>query len=82
MPVEQRARELGIKTCLQGHFDKNVILMQEIETREVMGRLDDAAMEKVAKRNGLTFIDLFHPTLARYAKKELPTAPLDHVMRP
>ncbi|HET6512619.1 MAG TPA: HAD hydrolase family protein [Candidatus Kapabacteria bacterium] len=55
-PVEQRARELGIKTCLQGHFDKNAILMREIETREVMGEhvaamgddLGDLAMMEVA----------------------------------
>jgi 3-deoxy-D-manno-octulosonate 8-phosphate phosphatase (KDO 8-P phosphatase) len=55
-PVEQRARELGIKTCLQGHFDKNAILTQEITTREMMGEhvaamgddLGDLAMMEVA----------------------------------
>ena len=31
-----------------------------------------AAMERVAKANGLTFVDLFHPTLASYAKRTLP----------
>ena len=31
-----------------------------------------AAMEKVAKRNGLTFVDLFHPTLASFAKRSQP----------
>lgn len=31
-----------------------------------------AAMARVAKKRGLTFIDLFHPTLQRYADRPLP----------
>ena len=31
-----------------------------------------AAMERVAKKHGLTFIDLFHPTLELYAKAKVP----------
>lgn len=31
-----------------------------------------AAMQRVAQKHGLTFVDLFHPTQARYAKRELP----------
>ena len=34
--------------------------------------LYSAAMEKVAKQNGLTFVDLFNPTKALYAKAKLP----------
>lgn len=55
-PVEQRARELGIKTCLQGHFDKKAVITEEIQTREMMGEhvgamgddLGDLAMMEVA----------------------------------
>ncbi|HET6513354.1 MAG TPA: HAD hydrolase family protein [Candidatus Kapabacteria bacterium] len=55
-PVEQRARELGIKTCLQGHFDKKAVITEEIKTREMMGEnvgamgddLGDLAMMEVA----------------------------------
>jgi 3-deoxy-D-manno-octulosonate 8-phosphate phosphatase (KDO 8-P phosphatase) len=55
-PVEQRAKELGIKSCLQGHFDKNAVLTEEIATREMMGEhvgamgddLGDLAMMQVA----------------------------------
>jgi mono/diheme cytochrome c family protein/glucose/arabinose dehydrogenase len=31
-----------------------------------------AAMERVAKKHGLTYIDLFHPTLAAYAQAKTP----------
>jgi hypothetical protein len=31
-----------------------------------------AAMERVARKNGLTFVDLFHPTLASYANRKTP----------
>ena len=31
-----------------------------------------AAMEKVAKKHGLTFVDLFHPTLASYGQRKPP----------
>ena len=55
-PVEQRARELGIKTCLQGHFDKKAVITEEIKTREMIGEhvgamgddLGDLAMMEVA----------------------------------
>lgn len=56
VPVEQRARELGIRSCLQGHFDKHSVLTEEIAIREMVGEhvgamgddLGDLAMMKVA----------------------------------
>lgn len=55
-PVEKRAQELGIKTCLQGHFQKDSVLLKEIEDREMHGQyvgamgddLGDLAMMQVA----------------------------------
>lgn len=55
-PVAKRAQELGIKTCLQGHFQKDSILLAEIQNREMKGEhvgamgddLGDLAMMEVA----------------------------------
>lgn len=55
-PVERRAAELGVKTCLQGHFKKDEVLLAEITRRELRGEhvgamgddLGDLEMMKIA----------------------------------
>lgn len=55
-PVERRAAELGVKTCLQGHFKKDDVLLAEITRRELRGEhvgamgddLGDLEMMKIA----------------------------------
>ncbi len=60
LPVEKRARELGILTCLQGHYKKDEVLLEEIARRglnisQVASMGDDLADLAMMKHSALGF---------------------------